>query len=83
MEHTMKMMNMFRDWENDKSKLHLVYKWANGDELSTILLPPMYPSKTWESCLFYADSGSQVLNRYYSEDEARAGHEQLIVEYSR
>ncbi len=74
----------YENWQADESKLHLVYKWANGDELSTILLPPVfYPKSRWESCIFYADGTSKVLEQWFTEDEARAGHERLIVEYSR
>ncbi len=82
MENTMKMVNMFREWQNDQSKLHLIYKWADGSELSTIELPPVLESG-WESCIFYANGYSEVVRRWASEGAAREGHEKLIVEYSK
>ena len=81
----MKMVNEFREWQSDQSKLHLIYKWADGSELSTIELPPLYVyngNKVWESCIFYANGYSEVVRRWASEDAARQGHEKMIVEYS-
>ena len=82
MENTMKMVNEFREWQSDQSKLHLIYKWADGSELSTIQLPPILESG-WESCIFYANGYSEVVRRWASEDAARQGHEKMIVEYSK
>lgn len=82
MEDFEMLAHKYREWSEDKNKLHLLYKWADGSELSTIQLPPILESG-WESCIFYANGYSEVVRKWESEDAAREGHEKLIVEYSK
>jgi len=76
------LAHKYLEWTEDKSKLHLVYTWADGSQLSTIQLPPILEDG-WESCIFYANGHSEVVRTWKSEDAARKGHEKLIVEYSK
>lgn len=86
MEDFEMLSRKYQEWSEDRSKLHLIYTWADGTELSTIELPSvLYSSrdKVWESCIFYANGYSEVVRRWTSEDAARQGHEKLIMEYSK
>ena len=87
MEDFEMLARKYLEWTEDKSKLHLLYKWADGSELSTIELPSIVYShlggKRWESCIFYANGYSEVVRTWDTEDGAREGHEKLIVEYSK
>ena len=47
--------------------------------LSTIELPFAHPGGSFESCLFYEDGQSEVLERYFTAVEARQGHERILA----
>jgi hypothetical protein len=59
---------MFKDQWQIKTCL------PNGDELSTVKLPEQFYKDQWESCWFYAEGGSDVVERYDNVEDAVKGH---------
>jgi hypothetical protein len=52
---------------------------VGGCEISTVKLPQIaYPDGVWETCAFYADDTSQMLEQYTNEENARAGHRRHV-----
>jgi hypothetical protein len=50
--------------------------------LSTVELDRViYPITPYESCIFFANGESDVLNRYQTQEEALAGHVELEKKY--
>jgi len=50
--------------------------------LSTVELnSTIYPERPYESCLFFANGESDVVNRYQTQEEALAGHVELEKKY--
>jgi hypothetical protein len=66
---------------NDFCSEKLELSSVGGCDISTVKLPKeTYPDGVWETCVFYADDTSQVLEQYTSEVAARAGHRKYVDE---
>lgn len=48
--------------------------------LSTVSLPIVHPGGSYESCVFYKDGQSEVLERYWTRAEAQKGHVRHAIE---
>ena len=74
----------YTGWDNFSTRLELSI--VNGDEISTVRIEsPEDQTVHWETCVFYEngnpDADSEVLARYISEAEARAGHRKIVDDF--
>lgn len=59
-----------------------VWMYPADVTLSTVELNrQMYKLTPYESCIFFANGDSEVLNRYDSQEEAELAHEELEKKY--
>ena len=59
-----------------------VWMFPADTRLSTVELPArFYPVTPYESCLFFANGESDVVARYYTQEDAIAGHVELEKKY--
>lgn len=81
----------YNGFEIDNTSTRLELSIVNGDEISTVKIEsaehPEDQRAYWETCVFYESSDveadSEVLARYTSEAEARAGHRNIVDEFVR
>jgi hypothetical protein len=60
--------------------MHMVTKTDNGTEVSTVQLPrSIQGSAPYETCLFFTNGDSNVVDRYATESAAIKGHHAWIV----
>lgn len=62
-------------------KFQLVTDFVDGTAISTILLyTPFRSFADYETCIFYPNGDSRVVELYESEGKARAGHAKWVDE---
>jgi len=54
---------------------------VRAGEVSTVRLPFPHPGGEYETCIFFRDHSSEVVERYETQDEAARGHERHVSEH--